>query len=258
MKEIIRPPKQLHLPRTQFNNIDAYTTYPAHDSAIIAKRQANPGTLVADQELRGIAIFDALTPSRFDTPAEQYAASEIREHTGIGSGYYGLTNDTTMYSQLTMGLVADGSRTKNSELRHITPEEHLARMHKFTEIAGMLALTRLEVLTARVDPERTKRLSRHVGRGLANAALHSRVHNMPGRFTHLHPVDIQLLVRDTSIELLDEVAERGREDGALPSVAQLAEPDSPVAVRIRRRAPTAVRRAYEQALAAHPEQPLAE
>lgn len=257
MKEIIHPPKQLHLPRTQFDDIEAYTTYPAHEPGIVAKRRAHPGTLIADQELRGIAIFDALTPSRFDTRAEQRAASEIREHTGIGSGHYGLTNSTTMYSQLTMGLIADGSRTHSSELRHITAEEHLARTQKFTEIAGMLALTRLEVLRAGSDPERAERLGRHVGRGLANAALHSRVRDMPGRFSHLHPVDVQLLVRDTSIELLGEVAERGREDSALPSVAQLAEPDSPVAVRIRRSAPAAVRRVYEQTLAEYPEQPLA-
>ncbi len=256
MKEIIHPPKQLHLPRNQFDDIEAYTTYPAHDPALIAKRRAHPGTLIANQELRGIAIFDALTPSRFETPAEQRAASEIREHTGIGSGYYGLNNGTTMYSQLTMGLVADGDRTLTSERRYITHEEHEARMHKFTEIAGSLALVRLNVLNSDSDPERGHNLGRHIGRKLANAALHSRVHDMPGRFSHLHPVDIQLLVRDASLELLDEVAERGREDSALPSVAQLAEPDSPVAVRIRRTAPTAVRHAYEHALAENPEQSL--
>lgn len=253
MKEIIRSPKQLHLPRTQFSEIGDYTTYPAHDADIIAKRRAHPGTLVADQELRGIAIFEALTPERFDTSAEQRAASEIREHTGIGSGHYGLTNDTTMYSVLRLGSVATGGRTHDSELHHFSPEEYQARMHKFAEIAGMLACTRLEVLRLGTDPDRARRLSRHVGRGLASAALYSRAHDMPGRFTHLHPVDVQLMVRDTSIELLDEVAERGREDGALPSVAQLAEPDSPVAVRIRRHAPTAVIRAYEQALTDNPE-----
>lgn len=256
MKEIIHPPKQLHLPRNQFDDIANYTTYRTHDPELIATRCAHPGTLIANQVLRGTRIFDALAPEHFDTPAERHAASEIREHTGIGSGYYGLNNNTTMYSQLTMGLVADGSRTLGSERHYTTPEEHTNRTQKYIKIAGILAETQLEVLKIGNDPERARGLNRDVGRLLANAALHTRVHDMIGHFSHLHPVDVQLLVRDTSISLLDEVAERGRKDGALPSVAQLAEPDSPVAVRIRRSAPAAVIRAYEQALAANPERPL--
>lgn len=253
MKEIIRPPKQLYLPRNQFEGLTDYETYPSHEPKVIAKRRAHPGTLIADQEMRGIQIFDMLDPARFDTPQEQRAASEIREHTGLGSSYYGLRNNTTMYSVLTMGLIADGTRTYSSERFHTTQEEHADRMHKFTNIAGMLAVTRYEALKQHTDPERAAQLSRHIGRNLGNAALHSRVHDMPGRFTHLHPVDIQLMVRDRSVDLLEEVIERSHMDGALPSVAQLAEPDSPVAVHIRRQAPSAVRKAYEQALSDNPE-----
>lgn len=253
MKEIIRPPKQLDLPRNQFDDISDYTTYPSDNPAVISKRQLHPGTLIPDQELRGISIIQALDPQRFESKSDQYAARDIYARTTIGSASYGLRSDDTMYSTLRLGLAADGRRTIYAERYYTTPEEHTERTQHFIARAAMAADTRLHLLRTNADEEQITVMKRRVGRHLGNAGLNTLTYDMPGKYSHLHPVDVQIVAKERSIALLSDVRDYGRSIGVLPSVAQLAEPDSPVAVDIRRHAPSAVRRAYEAALATYPE-----
>lgn len=257
MKEIIRPPKQLDLPRNQFYDLDDYTTYPSDDPLVIAKRREHPGTLISDQELRGIAILDALNPDRFDNTRDQHAARDIYTHTTLGSANYGLRSDETMYSTLRLGLAADGSRTRYAERYYTSPEEHVARTRGYLGRAAALADTRLQLQRVGGDQERITTIDRHIGRNLGNAGLSTLIYDMPGKLSHLHPVDIQLKSKERAIELLSDVREYGQSIGVLPSVAQLAEFDSPVAVDIRRHATPAVRRVYMQAYGENPERLVA-
>lgn len=257
MKEIIRPPKQLDLPRNQFDDLADYETYRSDIPGIIAKRQLHPGTLVPDQEYRSIPIANALHPTRFDSPKDQHAARDIYTRVALGSANYGLRSADTMFSTLRLGLVADGRRTTYAERRYTTPEEYLAQTQRSIGLAAMSADTRLRLLRTGGDPERIHVLKRSVGRHLGNAGLQTLAYDMPGRFNHLHPVDVQIRSKELAIELLSDTRDYAKDIGVVPSVAQLAEPDSPVAVDIRRHAPPAVRRAYEAAFAAYPEEQLA-
>ncbi|MBH1980613.1 hypothetical protein I8H83_04645 [Candidatus Saccharibacteria bacterium] len=256
MNEIIRPPKQLDLPRNQFDDLANYETYRSDTPGVIAKRQLHPGTLVPDQEYRSISITDALHPTRFESPRDQHAARDIYTRIALGSANYGLRSDETMFSVLKLGLVADGRRTTYAERHYTTPEEYLAQTQRSIALAAMTAEARLQLLRTDGDPERIRVLSRSVGRHLGNAGLQTLAYDMPGKFNHLHPVDIQIKSKELAIELLSDTRSYAQDIGVVPSVAQLAEPDSPVAVDIRRNAPPAVRRAYEAALAANPEEQL--
>lgn len=257
MKEIIRPPKQLDLPRNHFEGISHYETYRSDIPGIIAKRQLHPGTLISDQEHRSVQIIDALHPTRFDSPSDQHAARDIYTRTTLGSANYGLRSDETMFSTLRLGLVADGRRTTYAERHYTSPEEYLAQTQRSIALAAMTSETRLRLLRTGGDPKRIYVLKRSVGRHLGNAGLQTLSYDMPGKFTHLHPVDIQIKSKERAIELLSDTRDYAQDIGVVPSVAQLAEPDSPVAVDIRRNAPPAVRRAYEAALAANPEEQVA-
>lgn len=253
MKEIIRPPKQLNLPRDMYETVPDFVPYPSDDHNIISKRRDAPGTLVADMELRGIRVLRRLEPSQFDSKREQHAAQDILARTGIGSAHYGLADDEHMYSPLRLGLVADGMRTRSAERRYTSRDELIAKTQAWLALSETVATGRYSNLRTPGRQEHVAQLARSTGRYLGNAALGARVYDMAGAVEHLHPVDAQLAVRDSSLALLQEVESYGHDIGARPSVAQLVEPDSPVAVDIRRHAPASVRRAYEAAAAAHPE-----
>lgn len=257
MKEIIRPPKQLNLPRDLYDDLEDFVPYPSDNPAIVAKRRATPRTLVPDMELRGIHVLRELEPARFESRMSQHAARDILTRTGIGSAHYGLAEEDRMYSQLRLGLVADGSRTRAATLSYTSPEEMAAATESWLTRAEHVAQARYNNLRDPNKSDYVHALTRSTGRYLGNTALSTLVHDMAGQVGHLHPVDAQLVVRDASLALLQEVDEYGRDIGARPSVAQLVEPDSPVAVDIRRHAPSDVRRAYEQAVHSHPEQAAA-
>lgn len=257
MKEIIRPPKQLNLPRDIYQDLDVFVPYPSEDEDIIAKRRAEPGALISDMELRGIRVLRELAPDRFDSRLSQHAARDIIARTGLGSAHHGLASDDRMYSPLRLGVVADGARTRSASRFYASPEELAAATSKWLTLAEYVANARYNNLRDPLKKEFVHTLNRSTGRYVGNAALGTLVYEMAGRVEHLHPVDVQLAVRDASLGLLQEVGEYGQAIGARPSVAQLVEPDSPVAVDIRRHAPRDVRRAYEAATQAYPEQAAA-
>ena len=254
MKEIIRPPKQLNLPRDIYDELHNFVPYPSHDDAVITKRRSAPGTLIPDMELRGIRVLQQLDPSRFDSPRDQRAARDILARAGIGSAYHGLRNEDVMYSPLRLGLVADGTRTRSTEQRYTSRDELHAKTQHWLSLAEHTAQGRYTSLHAEGRSEFAHTLERNTGRYIGNAALSTLVYDMAEHVSHLHPVDAQLAVREQSLAHLRNVREYSQSIGALPSVAQLVEPDSPVAVDTRRHAPSAVRRAYEDVLAQYPEQ----
>lgn len=254
MKEIIRPPKQLNLPRDIYEDLEDFVPYPSDDPDIITKRRSERGMLVADMELRGVRVLQQLNPAQFDSLASQHAARDIIARVGIGSAHYDLAREDAMFYPLRLGLVAEGARTRSSERRYASQQELAAQTLKHLTLAEMMASAHYRHLHTPGMSEHAAGAARSAGRYIGNAALSSLVYDMPGTMEHRHPVDIQLTVRDKSLALLSEIEDYGRSISARPSVAQLMEPDSPVAVDIRRHAPRDVRRAFEAAAAEHPEQ----
>jgi len=253
MKEIIQSPKQFNLQHGQFDSLDDWTPYKTDEQPLILARRASPGTLMPSQELRGVGVMRQLPPERFESTHSQRYMRDIIARTGISSASYDLDVDERMFSTLQLGRVAEGQRTPESELRYVSPEEFAARTDAYFAGAEAAAANRIAALKGS-DGELAFGFRRKAGRHIGNAALSTLVYDMPGHMEHLHPVDVQLMVRERTLTLLGEVAEYAHDIGARPSVAQLVEPDSPVAVDIRRHAPRDVRRAYEATATQFPEQ----
>ncbi len=137
-----------------------------------------------------------------------------------------LADHETDWRQTTEGLRADTMKgiTIAEETASIMVERHANR-------------SRIPVIPAA--------LGRRMGNvSLQLAAIHHGAVNVAG-----DAFDVQKHVRDTSLDILEAAREFGIATGSHPSIAQLADPDSPLAVHWRREAPNGAYEAYEAAIA---------
>lgn len=246
------PPKRYHLNRYQYNDINDWEPPRTRDPQLAMMRRQHPRTLVIEQQSRSLHALTRFAEHEFDTPSEREYAKLLIARTSIGAASYDLHSDT-MYSQLNLARMAEGS-SKDGNIWYETPQGINAKVRQQLGWSAEMGGLYLDSRRSAVDPELTERRRRHTGRLMGNVALGAIMIDMPKRIHNMDTVDAQVAVREHTMDFIEEVREYAQDIGVLPSVAQLAEPDSPLVVDIRRNAPTPVLRAYEQAIAAFPEQ----
>ncbi len=217
----------------------------AREADEIERRRRLPsGTLLAEQQRDGVAI-SAETLAQLESEEDLQFASRILGASALNTSWYLFAKGApVMRRRLKLPLLAtplpedrpDSVLLKKQRDVRLDQARHRADTH-----AAMVAFSLNELA---LEDNRTV-----LGRQIGNTALAIATVDLGdhARFSSPDDFELQNLVRRRSLRTLRDARELGSELHTIPSLAQLANPDSDLAVFWRRNAPNGALSAYEAA-----------
>jgi hypothetical protein len=237
-----QPYSNFDLPRQHLGVEGHYVPPKARDEAEIARRKTlPPGTLIAEQQAKSLRVAHTILHQLAPGEGMGFASHMIGMATINSSWYtYGQGAPDVMRRRLLLPIVADKETDwrKSAEELQIDALGGLDQAHRLASgIADAIAANTL-----------TKRRVRQFGQYLGNVSLRVAVAG-DGRTTLAGDAfEVQEQVRAKALDLLEFAREFGDQTGAHPSVAQLDDPDSPLNVYWRRKAPNDAFQAHQNAI----------
>ncbi len=239
-----QPFKHFDLPTHHLTGDKHYVPPKARQPDEIERRRSLPtGTLLAEQQLQGIRIASSIIEHVVERPDVEFTA-RIVAASGLNSSWYGFARGSqVMRRRLQLPLVAG-----SLDVPPLTSTEQLAGVRQsFTEVD---TIAEALVMSFETSSRRTSLQKRVLGRALGDASL-SLACVAPGRSysSQSDPYEVQAKVRQQGLMALESARTLESQIGTPPSLAQLADQDSDLAVFIRRTAPNGVYEAYQAAFA---------
>ncbi len=212
----------------------------ARDSSEIERRHdLQTGELLGEFEQRGIRMAEHVLTSLIDEdPRELAFAGDMLAMASLNSSWYRYAAhapDVTR-RRLKLPILRD-------QMGRVATRRDLYQVatHRLQQAGQAYDVVRVAA-TSRSHQELSMWLA---NQNLGNAALDLVAINT--EFSGVSRRDLQYEMREASLGLLGRSRIEGVRIGAHPSLAQLADPDSPLAVHWRRQAPAAAYQALEQA-----------
>lgn len=237
-----QPFSNFDLPRQHLGEQGHYIPPKARSEAEIARRRALPaGTLVAEEQVKGLQIAHNILKQV--EPGESMAfTTKMLGMAAINSSWYtfGKGAPDVMRRRLMLPKVAD----HETDWRMSAQELRQQAMTGLTEAHGMAA----GVAAATAENKLTVRRARAFGRYIGNVSLRLAVLDDGKTTMGGDAFEVQKEVRDKALDLLEFSREFGANTQSHPSIAQLANPDSPLGVHWRNEAPNGAFTAYKQAI----------
>ncbi len=247
--------KSIELPRQGFRDFDLpvehliderhYIPPKTHDpSEAIRRRELNRGTLIAEQQLRGLKVAKTILDN-LDEEEGLLFASDLLACSGLNSAWYSYAqrSQDVMRRRLKLPVMI----TKRNQNPDMFMEDTLQIMDSAVLEAGRL------VGAMEYDPRRIDERQRKVGVRSGNAAIRLACYGsvLAGEFAmYPNEVETQGRVRELGLKALAKARSLHREMGSHPSLAQLSDPYSHLSVYWHRRAPGSAQTAVVEALAA--------
>jgi hypothetical protein len=239
-----KPYNNFDLPTRHLNN-NHYVPERARASEEIERRHRLPhGTILAEHQRDGLAIASRIMQS-VEQPEDLAFAGNVIAMSSLNAGWYNYAaNSSVMRRRLLLPTLA----SEESDWRE-TKTGLLTKAQQGLATSAVLA----EVLVAtKVENRSTARAQQQLGRQLGNTSLQLaciEVGTIAGSYSAF---DVQDIARTESLQLLEQARVLGDQVGSHPSIAQLADQDSDLAVYWRRQAPNGAYQAYEAAIADRP------
>jgi len=237
--------KDFDLPTNHQAKGEPYVPPKARDSYEIERRHNLPaGTLLAEQQRDGVAISADIL-SVIEDPRSLAFASRLLGASALNSSWYLFADGASvMRRRLKLPLLTvpeDDIRPDTLELAQVRDE----RLRQVRDHANTYAQMVSFALSELALEDRRTVLGRQVG----NSALAIATVDLGDLFTFGYGDDfrVQDTVRRRSLRTLRDSRELGTELHTVPSLAQLANPDSDLSVFWRRNAPDGALDAYESA-----------
>lgn len=225
--------KVIHQP-TNFLPDDGnhYIPPKTRDSAEIDRLHDLPhGTLMIEQEMRGLEIAEQLLAQIDDPEALAYAAQIIAAG-GFNSSLYDLSRGTPyMYRPLRLPrlITEDGEHTE-------TPDTLRAKVR-----AGLLQAIQQagDLHTVHIEGRSTRKQKEKLGRTIGNTSMLAAAitWTLPSRVLDPHLASAE--IRAQAIDTVNQARDLQLLIGTYPSLGQLSHRDSQLAVHWRRTAPNA-------------------
>ncbi len=227
------------LPRQHLSEQGHYIPARARDVDEIERRRRIPaGTVLAEQQAKG---FRAARHILATVDGESLAySSNLISLAALNSGWYTFAQGApdVMRRRLYLPKLADHESDWRQDLSGLRAEA-ITNIDTLASIAGGLAL--------RSEAARpSKRVNAQFGRMAGSTALQLAV-LQHGSLPAGNAFEIQKQARDTALQALDESRRYGSINGSHISIAQLADPDSPLSVEWRRSAPDQAYQALKEA-----------
>ncbi len=245
-----RPYRDFDLPTKHLGEQPHYVPPKARDSSEIERRRSLPrGTLLAEQQQRGLAIATAIL-SQLDQggPGLKFATRWLAA-SGINTAWYSFAADSEVMRR----------RLKLPILATEDPEQRPSALMLHRQIVTTMRESTTKAEQIVTDMRGNPLLETHqtqLGRTTGHAALTMSCFAI-GDFigyesATLNDFDLQALARTRGLASLEDARGLASIIGRVPSMAQLANPDSPLSVFWRQEAPQDAFEAYELAVAVRP------
>jgi len=234
------PYKHFDLP-TEHLRGEHYVPARARDEDEIARRRTLlPGALLAEQQAKGLRVIMGILEHVQEEPDVQFA-SELLSATGINTSWYALARDAlVMRRRLYLPQLADDTLDFRLSPAGVRDEAYGGIVE-----AGVFAdLYRDE----HYEGAPLKRTRQAFGRAIGNASLGLGCLELGSAHLRMNAFDAQLAARQQGQRAIERARQLELQLGAAPSLAQLADVDSPLAVYWRRVAPNGAYQAYEEAI----------
>ncbi len=244
MKQQPTPYNQYPLATHRLKGKD-YVLGPARNPDLIARRRSQPhGVARAEYENRGLNVGSRLLQLVIANGELDFAVP-ILATAGINTGSYNLVSPPDGPRHTRRHVVLPTVAGVEDDRRE-TREDLLVRSQERLTVARSLsAIVVAKTINGSTGLERTKN---KLGRSVAEAALLLGAAGL-GRFPDsMSAFDVQERVRAHAMELDDAAISLAGDIGTLPSLLQLGDPDSDLAVYWRRNAPQVTYDSYTQAM----------
>jgi len=245
MNKPITPNRFLIQPSSERpQGIAPYIPRPARQGNEIKRRKSKRrGTLILEQQHQGMAIV-ALGTLETDGNKEAAEWAAYGATACLGSGPY-MFNGDVMHRYVSLPMLAAediADRPSSDELR----ETAYLKLAEAAELAGKTVIAHEQ----RVSKKIFTRLAMRTGKTSVEAALMlacvplGNITSDPG--SYLSNQDVQLMVRQTCMSALQATESLAIELGTYPSVAQLSDPLSPLAVALQTEGSNEAVKIYEK------------
>lgn len=239
-----KPYRNFDLPKQHLDERH-YTPARARSKSEIERRRSLPsGTTLLEHQRDGLAIASQMLEWN-EQPEDVAFTSNVIAMSGLNAGWYSYAADApVMRRRLSLPRLADeelGWRETRSGLL-TKAQQGLARA---VTLAGALA-------EAAAEGRSLERHKRSLGRQLGNISLNLACLDLGDVAGSYSEFDIQNLAREQSLQTLEDARTFGARIGSHPSIAQLADPNSDLAIYLRRCAPNDTLEAYEESLEVRP------
>ena len=245
--------RDFDLPVAHLSSNRDYIPPKTHDVAEQARRRdLNPGTLRYEMQKRGLVVARTILQELSEEEARMYA-SDMLAKAALNSAWYSYAQRRTdvMRRRLKLPIMLH-DRNRDASLLY---EDTLAMLARSVDYAGQL------VVAHEYMPERVDVRQHDVGRIMGNVGLRLGVYSpvVRGAFPPvkrndedlpLNDWDMQETVRNIAMQTLTDARMLAGQMQVHPSVAQLADPYSPLSVHWYRNAPGSAQTAIAEALAA--------
>ena len=236
-----RPPRIFDLKTTRIPG-ELYVPRPSRDETEIARRRANPGLLIYEQQAGGFSIARVILENITELPAKKFALPLL-----------GAALLNTAWHSYAEGERGEDARVQRRALKYpplfeIGSVESLYEALQRTMGVGEIQAAGL-VKAHEIGSTRMDKLRMQFGQTAGQAALMATCvigleeGGMPGTILRG-----QKFAQEQAKLLEDSLEPFARELGSAPSVAQLADQDADLTVHWRRNAPTQAYNAYATAI----------
>lgn len=215
------------------------------DDEIERRRRLPTGTLLAEAQRDGVAIAADILADMED-PADLAFASRLLGASALNTSWYLFAEGApVMRRRLKLPLLA----TEGDIVRPDTIELVQARDRRLAE-ARRRADTHTQMVAFALAEAARDDSATNLGRLVGNTGLSIATVDLGDVFTFGQGdnFEVQDAVRERSLQTLRDARELGIELHTIPSLAQLADPDSDLSVFWRRQAPNGAYRAYCDAI----------
>lgn len=237
-----KPFSNFDLPRQHINS-DHYIPARARASDEIDRRRSLPaGTLLAEQQRDGLRIAANII-GYLEEPEDVAFTTEVLAVSGLNAGWYSFAQHSSVMRRrlLLPELANDEGEEDWRETRVGLLTKVQTGLVVATELAEGLAL-------ARANRHETRRQTVELGRRLGNVSLELACIRLGNAPRLLSAFAVQSLAREEALITLEQSRVIADQVGVNPSIAQLADVDSPLSVFWRRNAPNGAFEALEQAV----------
>lgn len=233
--------KDFDLPSNHEANGADYIPPKARDEAEIERRHRLPtGTLMAEQQCDGIAISADILAG-LERDEDLAFASRILGASALNTSWYLFAKGApVMRRRLKLPVLASVDPELQPDAEQLTKQRDLSLRQAKARADRHTSMVAFGLRELALEDSKTL-LGRHVG----NAALKIATVDLGRQATDSFV--IQDMVRRRALRTLSDARELGADIHSVPSLAQLANPDSDLSVFWRRNAPNGALRAYEAA-----------
>jgi hypothetical protein len=235
-----KPYRNFDLPKQHLDDRH-YIPERARTKSEIDRRRSMPaGTILAEHQRDGLVVANEIMRN-VEQPEDITFATNMIAMSGLNASWYSYAADSpVMRRRLNLPILSDEETGwYETSIGLLVKTQHA--------LVGAVAVADSLVKATR-ERRPTARYQQQLGRRLGNVSLGLACVELSNSADAYSAFDMQHFAREQSLRTLEQARTFSDRIGSHPSIAQLADPNSDLAIYLRRHAPNGVFESYEEAI----------